>query len=297
MRKKRMLSRVLTALLIAAAPIAAQAGPALVIDAKTGLVLYSEDADRLWHPASLTKLMTAYIAFEDLRDAKLTVESKLIVSANANKEPPSKIGLPVGATMSMELALKALMIKSANDVAVMIAERLGGTEQAFVDRMNQTATRLGMTRTKFFNPNGLPDTRQVTTARDMAILGQRILKEFPEWSFLFSMKSFKIGGRTLRSHNRLLRTFEGADGMKTGFICDSGFNVVASATRDNVKVMAVVLGERSGRERTARAAELIQHGFDFYGWKEMFSAQLNQVAIEEITDNRPGDMSMEICKK
>jgi D-alanyl-D-alanine carboxypeptidase len=284
-------------LLIAATPVAAKAGPALVIDAKSGLVLYSEDADRLWHPASLTKLMTAYLAFEALRDGKLTIQSELKVSENAHKEPPSKIGLPIGATMSMDLALKALVIKSANDVAVMVAEGVAGSQQAFVDRMNQTAARLGMTRTKFFNPHGLPHEGQVTTARDMAILGQRILKEFPEWSELFQMRSFKIGGRTLGTHNGLLKTFEGADGMKTGFICDSGFNVVASATRNDVKVMAVVFGERSGRERTARAAELIEHGFNFYGWKEMFSASLDQVAVEDIADNRPGDMSMAICKR
>lgn len=292
-----MLRRVLTALLIAVTPMSAQAGPALVIDAKTGLVLYSEDADRLWHPASLTKLMTAYIAFEALRDGKLTIQSKLTVSKNAHKEPPSKIGLPVGATLSMDLALKALIIKSANDVAVMIAEGIAGSEQAFAQMMNETAARLGMTRTRYFNANGLPDDGQVTTARDMAILGQRILKEFPEWSYLYKMRSFKIGKRRLRSHNALLRTFEGADGMKTGFICDSGFNVVASATRDNIKVMAVVLGERSSRERTARASELIQHGFDFYGWKEMFSARLDQVAVENIPDNKPGDMSRIVCRR
>lgn len=292
-----MLRRVLTALLIAATPITALAGPALVIDAKSGLVLYSEDADRLWHPASLTKLMTAYIAFEALRDGKLTLQSELTVSKHAHKEPPSKIGLPVGATMSMDLALKALIIKSANDVAVMIAEGIAGTEQAFVQTMNETAARLGMTRTKFFNANGLPDDGQVTTARDMAILGQHLLKEFPEWSHLFKMKSFKIGKRTLSSYNGLLGKFEGADGMKTGFICDSGYNIVASATRNGVKVMAVVFGERSSRERTARTSELIQHGFEFHGWKEMFSAPLDQVAVEKLPDNKPGDMSQAVCQR
>lgn len=292
-----MLRRVLTALFIAAAPVASQAGPALVIDAKSGLVLYSEDADVLWHPASLTKLMTAYIAFEDLRDGKVSLQSELTVSEKAFKEPPSKIGLPVGAKMSMDLALKALIIKSANDVAMMIAEGLGGSEQAFVDRMNKTAGRLGMTRTKFANPNGLPNKEQVTTARDMAILGRSILKEFPEWSELFKMDSFKVGNRTLRTHNSLLKTFDGADGMKTGFICDSGYNVVASATRNNISLMAVVLGETSNGARTARASELIQHGFDFYGWKEMFSAGLDQVAIEQIADDRPGDMSKLVCRR
>jgi D-alanyl-D-alanine carboxypeptidase len=277
------------------ASISAIAGPALVLDAKTGLVLYSEDADSVWHPASLTKLMTAYLAFEALRDGKLSLEDKLKVSKHARQQPPSKIGLPVGAELSVDIALRALIIKSANDVAVMFAERMAGSEPAFVERMNETALRLGMTRSKFYNANGLPNDEQVTTARDMAILGRAILKEFPEWADLFKQESFKVGNRVLHTHNSLLKTFEGADGMKTGFICASGFNVVASATRDDVSVMAVVLGERSNRERTARAAELIEHGFNFYGWKKMFSTQLDQIAIDAEADAEPADMRPQVC--
>ena len=290
-----MLRRVLTALLIAATPVAAKAGPALVIDAKSGLVLYSEDADRLWHPASLTKLMTAYLAFEALRDGKLTIQSELKVSENAHKEPPSKIGLPIGATMSMDLALKALVIKSANDVAVMVAEGVAGSQQAFVDRMNQTAARLGMTRTKFFNPHGLPHEGQVTTARDMAILGQRILKEFPEWSELFQMRSFKIGGRTLGTHNGLLKTFEGADGMKTGFICDSGFNVVASASREGRRLVAVILGEPSVASRNERAIDLLDNGFKRYFWKSLFGTSLDGLAIQASLYSGPAHLRDSIC--
>ena len=290
-----MFRSILTALLIAVSSLAAQAGPALVIEAKTGLVLYSEDADRIWHPASLTKLMTAYLAFEAIRDGKISLESKLKVSAHARKQPPSKIGLPVGAKMSVDLALKALIVKSANDVAVMIAEGVGGSEPAFVEHMNATATRLGMTRTKYYNANGLPNNKQVTTARDLAILGRAILKEFPEWHKLFKLRSFKLGKRVIGGHNRLLKTFKGADGMKTGFICASGFNLVASATRNDLSVVAVILGSRSSKARTKRAATLLQHGFDFYGWKEMFSAPLDQIAIDETAEITPANMRPIVC--
>jgi D-alanyl-D-alanine carboxypeptidase len=252
------------AMLLTVSSAAAMGGPAMVIDAQSGLVIYAEEADRPWHPASLTKLMTAYLTFEALRDGKLSLEDKLTCSAHALSQPPSKIGLPVGAEMSVDLGLKALIVKSANDVAVMLAERISGSEAAFVERMNATAKRLGMSQTRFFNANGLPHDEQVTTARDMATLGRALLAEFPQHESLYSLPSFKIGKRTLRSHNSLLKVFEGADGMKTGFICASGFNVVASAKRGDRRILAVVLGAESSGQRTARAAQLIQHGFDNY---------------------------------
>lgn len=292
----RLISLILAFFFVATSRIAAIAGPALVIEAKSGLVIYAEDADQPWHPASLTKLMTAYLAFEALRDGKLSLADKVACSDHARSQPPSKIGLPVGAEISVELALKALIIKSANDVAVMLAERIAGSEQAFVQRMNETAQRLGMTKTRFFNANGLPHDEQVTTARDMAILAQAILREFPERTELFSLPAFKIGNRTLRSHNKLLETFEGADGMKTGFICASGFNVVASATRDDLRIMAVVLGEKSGGARTVRASRLIQHGFDFYGWKTMLSVKLDQMEIQTDANATPTDMHSVVCQ-
>lgn len=249
---------------------AAIAGPALLFDASSGKVLYAEDADNLWHPASLTKIMTAYVTFEALRDGKLKIDDKISCSETATKEPPSKIGLPVGAEISVELALKALIVKSANDVAVMLAERVGGSVDGFVERMNATARRLGMTRTRFVNPNGLPADEQVTTARDLARLSRAVLRDFPQYADLWSMPDFHIGKRRLASHNSLLRSFEGADGLKTGFICDSGFNVVASATRGGTRLMAVVLGEPSSNDRTVRAASLLEHGFQHYGWKSFF---------------------------
>ncbi|MGF1619081.1 MAG: D-alanyl-D-alanine carboxypeptidase family protein [Rhodomicrobiaceae bacterium] len=296
MSLKSVFLQVVAVLALLTAAVSARAAPALVIEPKSGLVIYAEEPDRVWHPASLTKLMTAYLTFEALRDGKLSLADKVVSSENARLQPPSKIGLPLGAEMTVELALKALIIKSANDVAVMIAERVAGAEPAFIDRMNATAKRLGMTKTRFYNPHGLPHDQQVTTARDMAILGRALLKEFPEHAHLYSLDSFKLGKQTLRSHNKLLRTFEGADGMKTGFICASGFNVVASATRGDLSIMAVVLGAKSSGARTARAARLIQHGFEFYGWKTMFSAKLDQMAIDANAETTPEDLRPVVCR-
>lgn len=249
----------------------ASAGPALLFEAGNGKVLYAEDQDDQWYPASLTKIMTAYITFEEVKAGRLKLDQKIPCSLVANLQPPSKIGLPVGGEMTVETALQALIIKSANDVAVMLAEAVAGSEQAFVAKMNATALRLGMTRSRFTNPNGLPAPDQVTTARDLAKLSNAILTDFPEYAHFWSMPDMRLGKRRLGSHNALLRTFEGADGLKTGFTCDSGFNVVASATRDGKRLMAVVLGEPSGNERALRAASLLEHGFQQYGWKTIFN--------------------------
>ena len=179
--------------------------------------------------------------------------------------------MPVGAEITVNLALKALIVKSANDAAVMLAEAIGGSEETFVVQMNDTARRLGMTRTSFVNPHGLPAPEQVTTARDLAKLTRVVVHDYPEYGPMWAMADMQIGRRRLRTHNGLLRTYEGADGFKTGFICNSGFNVVASATRDDRRLVAVVLGEYTSRDRSLRAASLLEHGFRNYGWKEFFS--------------------------
>jgi D-alanyl-D-alanine carboxypeptidase len=265
--------RGLAALLFAGAiAVDAAAGPALLFDAGTGMVLYAEDPDDQWHPASLTKIMTAYVTFAAIKAGKVGLETKIPFTDAAFQQPPSKVGLPVGAEMTVDLALRALIVKSANDVAVALAEGVGGSEQAFVDEMNATARRLGMTRTRFVNANGLPAVEQVTTARDLAKLARAIVKDFPEHAHYWSMPEVRIGKIRLHSHNGLLKTFEGADGLKTGFICDSGYNVVASATRDGRKLMAVVLGEPTGYDRTLRASSLLEYGFQQYGWKALFSS-------------------------
>lgn len=256
----------------------AAAGPALLFDTTDGKILYAEEMDDQWHPASLTKIMTAYLAFKAIKAGKLRMDEKVICSELAFKQPPSKIGLPIGGELTVETALQALIIKSANDVAVMLAEKISGTELQFVADMNAAARDLGMTRTTFSNANGLPAVGQVTTARDLAKLARAVATEHPEYAEYWAMTQMRIGKIRLASHNGLLKTFEGADGLKTGFICDSGFNVVASATRDGRRLMAVVLGEPSGGDRNVRAASLLEHGFQQLGWKQIF----NQATIDNL---------------
>ena len=197
----------------------ASAGPALLFEVANGKVLFAEDVDNDWHPASLTKLMTAYLVFQEIKSGRLSLTSKIACSAAANKEPPSKIGIPVGGELTVDKALQALIIKSANDVAVMLAEAVAGNEPAFVERMNATAKRLGMTRTTFVNANGLPADEQVTTARDLAKLSRAILTDFPEYAHYWSMPHMRFGKNRLNSHNQLLQSVDGADGLKTGFTC------------------------------------------------------------------------------
>ena len=269
MMKLRTFLVLLSSLLL---PAGAWAGPTLLFDPANGKVLYAEDVDDQWHPASLTKIMTAYLVFEALKAGTITLDSKITTSEIAHAQPPSKVGLPVGGQMSVERGLQALIVKSANDVAVMLAEAVGGSQDAFVQKMNATARRLGMTRTNFVNPHGLPAAEQVTTARDLALLSTAVLRDFPEHRDRWASSDMRIGKRRLVTHNGLLMNYEGADGLKTGFICDSGYNVVASATRDGHRLMAVVLGESSGHERSIRAASLLDHGFGNYGWKVLFNS-------------------------
>jgi D-alanyl-D-alanine carboxypeptidase len=240
------------------APSIASAAPALVFEPYNGTVLYAEDPDAQWFPASLTKLMTAYVTFQALKAGAVTPDTKVTCSRTATLQAPSKLGLPVGGAITLDVALKVLIVKSANDVAVMIAEAVAGSQGAFIARMNEAAQHLGMTRTHFANVNGLPDERQVTTARDLAKLTRAIIVEFPEHADLFSSIQVKVGKKTMRTHNSLLVSFPGADGMKTGFICESGFNVVASATRHGRKLVAVVLGEPSVASRNDRATDLLE---------------------------------------
>lgn len=260
-------------LLLLTSMTAASAGPALLLDAKTGAVLYAEEQDQSWHPASLTKLMTAYLTFEALKSGAIRTDDKLVCTDKAFKISPSKVGLKIGGEIAVELGLKALVIKSANDMAIMLAEKIAGSEQAFVDRMNAKAKALGMEATHFTNPHGLPDPGQTTTARDLARLTVAISRDFPEYAPLFASPDMTLGKKKLRSHNKLLGHLEGADGMKTGFICDSGYNIVASATRGDTRLIAVVLGEPSAEARNVRAAMLIEHGFETHLWKTMFGAE------------------------
>ena len=275
----------------------AMAEPTLLFDPENNTVLYAEEVDRLWHPASVTKVLTAYVTFDAIKAGKLTLETKIPYSNLAQKMPASKIGLAPGSEVSVEFALRALIIKSANDIAVALAEAVGGSHDGFVDQMNATAKRLGMTRSKFVNPNGLPSPEQVTTARDLALLTRAVLRDYPEHAHFWTMARMRVGKRRLRSHNSLLRTFEGADGVKTGFICDSGYNIVASATRNGRRLIAIVLGEKTPGERGLRAAGLLEHGFATHGWKAFFKAPTLDELPLSTESVLPVSIRKTVCKR
>lgn len=243
-----------------AAPAAAN--PTLLLDLTDGRVLQQQDAYRRWHPASLTKLMTAYVTFKALRAGELTLESPIKVSKKALRQPPSKMGYPVGSVMTANNALAMMLVKSSNDIAMAIAENVGGSEKAFVERMNAEAARLGMANTHFVNPNGLHAADQFTTARDLALLVTALRRDFPERMSYFSIEGIVAGKKTFGNFNLLVGRYNGTDGMKTGFICDSGFNMVGSATRNGRTLVAIVLGEKTAVTRAEAAAELLDKGFD-----------------------------------
>lgn len=253
---------ILAALMIGTADTTAGVAPAyIVVDEENGKVLSHRSADRLWYPASLTKLMTAYVVFKAMRDGEATKGSRVKVSKNALAQSPSKMGFRVGTEMTVDNALKMMIVKSANDIAVALGESIAGSEAAFVARMNTAASRLGMASTRFRNPNGLPGDRQWTTARDMAVLAMVVWNEFPQHRSYFQITAIRVGKQVLRSYNTLLRRYRGANGMKTGYTCSSGFNMVGSATRNGRTLMVVVLGSTSAIERAELAASLMNKGF------------------------------------
>jgi len=280
---------------VLAAPSAAAAGPALVFEPFNGTVFYAEDPDAPWFPASLTKLMTAYVAFQALKAGTVKPDTNVVCSKKATEQAPSKLWLKEGESIPLDTALRVLIVKSANDVAVMIAETVADSEEAFVARMNEAARRLNMTRTTFVNVNGLPDERQVTTARDLAKLARAIIVEFPEYADLFTAIQVQVGKQMLRTHNGMLVSYPGADGMKTGFICDSGFNIVVSATRDGRKLVAVILGEPSIASRRERAVDLLDNGFKRYFWKSLFGTSIDGLAIQAAMDSGPTHLRDSVC--
>jgi D-alanyl-D-alanine carboxypeptidase len=229
----------------------------IVIDANNGKVVYSRNADARRYPASLTKIMTLYVLFEELNAGRMSKATRLKVSAHAAAQAPSKIGLKPGETISVEDAINALVTKSANDVAVVVAEAIGGSESGFARRMTDTARRIGMKRTTFRNASGLPNPGQVTTARDMATLGLRVQRDFPQWYPYFATRSFTFRGKTYRTHNRLLGRFAGTDGIKTGYTRASGFNLTSSVRRDGKHLVGVVLGGRTGASRDRQMKVLL----------------------------------------
>ena len=234
---------------------------ALVIDAETGKVLFSRHADEQRHPASLTKIMTLYMVFEALEAGKLSLNQRLTASARASGQACSCLGLRQGDTIQVRDAIKALVTKSANDVAVTVAEGIGGSEYRFAVAMTERARQLGMSSTRFMNASGLHDRRQVTTATDMARLALAIRRDFPTYYGEFATRSFTYKGRTYENHNKLLRSYDGTDGIKTGYINASGFNLVASVVRDGTRLIGVVFGGATGRKRNAHMQEILSDGF------------------------------------
>jgi D-alanyl-D-alanine carboxypeptidase len=215
---------------------------AIVVDAKSGEVLYAKRADSPRYPASITKVMTLYLTFEALAAGKLQLDDRVLMSPRAAAQSPTKLGVPAGQTISVSEAMQAMAIKSANDVAVAMAEKLGGTESRFAALMTLRARELGMDNTHFVNASGLPDSRQITSARDIAILSRAVMRDYPQYYRLFSQTSFTFRGQTMRNHNGLLHRMPGVDGLKTGFTNASGFNLAVSAVRDNRRLIAVVMG-------------------------------------------------------
>jgi len=239
----------------------AQAEALLVVEVDSGKVLQAENATYPWYPASVTKLMTAYVVLKAVKEGRITLESMVTVSPTAAAELPSKMGFKPGTQLTVENALTMMMVKSANDIAVVLAEGVGGSVDGFADMMNANAARLGMTQTHYVNPNGLPAEGHVTSARDLAILARAIIRDLPEYEYFVHIPSMKFGRRVTQNFNRLIGRFPGADGMKTGFICASGYNLVATATRNGKRLIAVVLGSSSGQARAVKAAQLLERGF------------------------------------
>lgn len=257
------------------APRAAQAA-SIVVDAGTGMVLSAEEPNHLWYPASLTKLMTVYVALAEIEAGRLGFEDQIKVSRRAAQQNPVRFGLREGQVITVRDAINAAIVASANDAAVALAEKIAETEEAFTTRMTGTAMELGMTRTFFENASGLPAGGQVTTARDLAILATAFLRDFPEHYDLFNQRSVTIGKRSRGTVNSILDAYDGADGMKTGFTCASGYNMIASAERDGRRLIGVVLGSRNGGARTLEMKRLLDAGFSGSG-----SETLSLVALAD----------------
>ncbi|HEX4408812.1 MAG TPA: D-alanyl-D-alanine carboxypeptidase family protein [Xanthobacteraceae bacterium] len=260
-RALALLAALFVSFAFASAATPARASSAILIDADSGKVLRAERANYPWYPASTTKLMTLYVTLSAIRDHKITFDTLFAVSPNASAQPPTKMGFPVGTQVTVDNAVKMMMVKSANDMAVVLAEGIGGSVDDFAEQMTDTAHRLGMTESNFVNPNGLPADGHIMSARDLAILARALIHDFPEYDSYWHIPAIKWGRRVVRNYNPLIGRFPGADGMKTGFICASGFNLVATATRDNKHLIAVVLGAPSSSARAIKAAEMLEAGF------------------------------------
>jgi D-alanyl-D-alanine carboxypeptidase len=280
--------------LVLTVPARAHAEAKLLIEAATGKVLHAENATYPWYPASVTKLMTTYTTLRAIKEGRLGLSTLLTVSRNAAAQNPTKMGFKVGTRLTVDNALKMLLVKSANDVAVAIAEGVGGSLAGFADMMNANARRLGMTQSNFVNPNGLPAENHVSSARDLGILARALILEFPEYDSYWHIHSIRYGNRVMHNYNSLLDRYPGADGMKTGFICASGFNVVASATRHGRRLIAIILGAWSSAVRSQHAAQLLETGFNS-GGLSWLTPSLGTVDALAPIDAQPPNLREEMC--
>ncbi len=278
----------------AAAVAPAHAEAQLLIEASTGKVLHAENATYPWYPASVTKLMTAYTTLRAIKEGKVSFNTLLTVSKNAAAQQPTKMGFKAGTRVTIDNALKMLMVKSANDMAVAIAEGVGGSIEGFADMMNANAKRLGMTQSNFVNPNGLPAENHVSSARDLGILARALIREFPDADSYWHISAIRYGSRVMHNYNSLIDRYPGADGMKTGFICASGYNVVASATRNGRRLIAVILGSYSGAVRAQKAAALLERGFNS-GGLTWLTPSLGTVDALAPVDAQPPNLREEMC--
>ncbi|MET3790940.1 D-alanyl-D-alanine carboxypeptidase family protein [Aquamicrobium terrae] len=280
------------ALGLGALPAPAAANPTLLFELNTGRVLAHEDAFKRWYPASLTKLMTAYVTFRAIEAGEVALDSPIKMTRNAVNQPPSKMGFKTGQVMRLDNALKMMLVKSANDIAMAIGENIGGTQADFALRMNAEAARLGMSGSHFVNPNGLFSPEQYTTARDMAVLVTALRRDFPQYNSWYGIEGLAFGKSKIPNYNLLVGRYPGADGMKTGFVCESGFNLVGTATRNGRTLAAVVFGEKNGLARAEAVAKLLDAGFATQG---QGSASLATLAPYGDTQT-PTDLRPVICK-
>ena len=293
MRAKAQLRSFVLAALMAAVPFAggAKAANTIAIDVATGKVLSQSNATQRWFPASTTKLMTAYLTLKALEEGTVQLDTPVVMTRDAARQAPSKMGFPPGSVMRLDTALRMMLVKSANDVAYAIAQTLGGgSTEVFVGAMNRAAAELGMQDTHFINPNGLPGDGQYSSAKDLGILGVAIRRQFPAFTDYFSTEAISSGQALIKNGNGLLGRYKGADGMKTGYICASGFNLVASATRDNRTIVAVVLGAEGPIVRERLAAEVIENGFNT-------NPRSIRETVEDLphSEGPPADISAAVC--
>jgi D-alanyl-D-alanine carboxypeptidase len=267
----------------------------LLVEVESGKVMSERNSTYPWYPASVTKLMTTYVTLKAVRDHRLHLDSLLTVSPTAVAQNPFKMGFKVGTGVTVDNALKMLLVHSPNDIAVVLAEGVSGSTEKFAEEMNTEAHHLGMTQTNYVNPNGLPADQQIASARDLAILARALILEFPEYDYYWHIASIRLGKRIYHNTNRLIDAYAGTDGMKTGFTCASGYNLVATATRGGKRLIAVVLGAKSSTSRAVKAAQLFEHGF---GTDPLGSATLSPGNVDSLEPvaATPPDLREDVCE-